>query len=197
MLFLIYYFATSLFTEYGDWADERLWNAPEYLLTVNIAKKLWKNNSKKFITLENNIKETLEIAKTKSLKDRDSNKMRENGRADIIIWSYKNGRPKGIIEVKNYVSGFRKIRKDIDRIIEILQEDSKMKFGISTFFIDYDTENNTKNKLINKIDEIFEELVQHVEGFELEKHYEEILTELIHEDTKEYSSFAVAFTIKK
>ena len=119
--------------------------------------------------------------------------MRENGRADIIIWSYKNGRPKGIIEVKNNVLRFKKIRKDIDRIIEILQEDSKMKFGISTFFINYDT----KNKLINKIDKIFEKLVQYVEGFKLEKHYEEILTELIHEDTKEYSSFAVAFTIKK
>jgi len=185
------------FNEYQDWAGERLWNAPEYLLTVNIAKKLWKNNGKKFITLEDKIEETLKIAKSKSSKNRNSTKMRANGKADIIVWSYKNGRPKGIIEVKNYTPRLGKIQKDIDRIIEMLKEDSKIEFGISTFFIDDDCKVNAKENLQKRIDKIYCDLQEYVFPFKVEYHYQEVLTELIRNNLEEYSSFAVVFTIKK
>lgn len=55
------------FNEYLEWSyDEWLWNAPEYLLTVNIAKELWKiKNDAKFITLEDNVRKTLKNADAK------------------------------------------------------------------------------------------------------------------------------------
>ncbi|WP_084274697.1 hypothetical protein [Nitratiruptor tergarcus] len=110
------------FKEYLQWSsDEWLWRAPEYLLTVNIAKRLNKiPNEAKFITLEDNVRKTLKDANAK-IKGKIANKARPNGRFDIVFW-WGKGTPRGVIEVKNAV--FRKdhIQEDLDRIYSILKK---------------------------------------------------------------------------
>ena len=187
------------FFEYKKWSNERLWRAHEYLLTVNIAKVLWKAEGKKYITTEDKIRETLKDAKVKKSKRVDNKISRLNGKADIILWSKENGRPKCIIEVKHSVKRFKKLKKDIDRITDILKQKSTIEFGISTFFIDNDVINNAKDNVENKIKKIYEEVKEYISdsNFETELHYQEILTEPIYDGEREYSSFSVVITIKK
>jgi len=86
------------FNEYLEWSyGEWLWNAPEYLLTVNIAKELWNiEKEAKFITLEDNIRYTLENANAK-IKGKLANAVRSKGRSDIIFW-WGKATPRGVIE---------------------------------------------------------------------------------------------------
>jgi len=129
------------FNDYYEWsAGEWLSNAPEYLLTINIAKEIAKNKENKFLTLEDNVRNTLEVANTQ-IRGKLSKNIRENGRTDIIIW-WAKGTPRGIIEVKNDVWGVAKIQGDVKRIINILQKKSDIEFGIITFFIKKSYKNN-------------------------------------------------------
>lgn len=186
------------FFEYQEWSNERLWRAHEYLLTVNIAKVLWKADGKKYITIEDKIKETLKNSKVKKSKRTNDKISRLNGQADIILWSKENGRPKGIIEVKHRVKRFNNLKKDIDRITDVLKQKSTIEFGISTFFIENDLLNDVKNKIEKKIQEIYKEIQEHISNSNLKTqlHYQEILTESIN-DGREYSSFSVVITINK
>jgi hypothetical protein len=179
------------FNEYIRWSGgEWLWNAPEYLLTVNIAKKIANIQKNKFITLEDNIKETLKTANAK-IKGKISNKARPNGRSDIILW-WANGTPRGIIEVKNAVFGFEKIKEDIDRIIELLKKDSSIEFGITTFYIDRHYESgNSKEKVQKKIESIVDEIVKYVNPFSVYYDYKNIIDENID------AAFAVSIMIKR
>jgi hypothetical protein len=181
------------FNEYLNWSgDEWLWNAPEYLLTVNIAKNLAKiPNEAKYITLEDNIRKTLKTANAK-IKGQISNKARPDGRSDIIFW-WGKGTPRGIIEVKNAV--FRKdhIQEDLDRIYSILQKDSDIEFGITTFYIDnhYDSGNASK-KIENRIKEEFLEKIKEEANYYNFKTKCKYL-EIIDEDTD--AAYAVAVMI--
>lgn len=144
--------------EYKCWsADEWLWRAPEYFLTVNIAKEIWNLNGPKYITLEDNIKDTLHSAESK-IKGRLSQYMRSNGRADIILWWGNKGTPRAIIEVKHRVYKFTNIQEDLDRIIEVLKKESHLQFSITTFYMDknYKT-GNVFEKLERQILNIFEQ----------------------------------------
>ena len=119
------------FNEYLEWSyGEFLWNAPEYLLTVNIAKELWKiKKESKLITLEDNVKKTLENANSAKM-DKLHKDIRAEGRSDIVFW-WGKGTPRGIIEVKNAVyNKQRHIQKDLDRIYGILKKKSDIEFGI-------------------------------------------------------------------
>ena len=188
------------FFEYKEWNNERLWRAHEYLLTVNIAKALWKAKGDKYITIEDKIRETLKNAKVKKSKRTNNKISRLDGKADIILWSKENGRPKCIIEAKHRVKRFNKdLKKDINRITDILNQKSTIKFGISTFFIDNDVVNNAKDNVENKIKKIYEEIKKYISNFDFktELHYQEILTESIYNGEREYSSFSVVITIKK
>ena len=186
------------FFEYKKWSNERLWRAHEYLLTVNIAKVLWKADGKKYITIEDKIRETLKDAKVKKSKRTNNKISRLNGQSDIILWSKKSGRPKCIIEVKHRVKRFNDVKEDIDRITDILKQKSTIEFGISTFFIENDLLNNVKDNIEKKIEKIYEKVKEHISdsNLETELHYQEILTEPIN-NGREYSSFAVVITITK
>lgn len=186
------------FFEYAKWNNERLWNAYEYLLTINIAKVLWKANGEKYITIEDKVRETLKDANVKKSKRTDNKISRLNGESDIILWSKTNGRPKCIIEVKHRVKTFNNLKEDIDRITDILKPKSTIEFGISTFFIDNDLRNNVKDNIEKKIEKIYQKVKEHISdsNLETELHYQEILTESIDEG-REYSSFSVVITIKK
>jgi hypothetical protein len=136
------------FDKYLEWSGgEWLWHAPEYFLTVNIANELWAiDKTSKYITLEDNVRKTLTVADAK-IKGKLSKQIRPNGRSDIVLW-WGNGQPRGIIEVKHAIYNFEALKEDIDRILGILKQDSKIEFGITTFYIDRNLQNgNASNTL--------------------------------------------------
>jgi hypothetical protein len=181
------------YNEYLDWSGiEWLCNAPEYLLTVNIAKNLWKiPNDAKFITLEDNIRKTLKTANAK-IKGKISNKARPNGRSDIIFW-WGKGTPRGIIEVKNYSYKKKHIQEDLDRIYSILKKESDIEFGITTFYIYKYDKNKTANKEIIKLikKEFFEKIKEEANYYNFKTKCKYL--EIIDEDTD--AAYAVAVMI--
>ena len=165
------------YIEYLKWSchDEWLWRAPEYLLTVNVAKKIWKIEGSKHITLEDNIKETLKSAKAK-VKGSLSQYIRANGRADIVLWWGSKCTPRAIIEVKHRVYKFANIQEDLDRIIELLKKESDLQFAISTFYMDYNyKKGQAEKKLEQKILKLFEDTQEYLsnysKGLKSEIHY--------------------------
>ena len=144
--------------EYDEYSNGQwLWNAPEYLLTVNIFKKLGEINKSKFITLEDNVKKILKNAKTK-IRGPLKKTIRPDGRSDIILW-WGKGTPRGIIEVKKDVWGLTHIQNDINRILNILKKESDIELGVLAFYIygHYKSKNPT-SKLEKKIESIISEL---------------------------------------
>lgn len=181
------------FKEYKDWSGgEWLWNAPEYLITVNIAKELNKINKSKFITLEDNVKETLKNANAK-IKGNLKEKIRANGRSDIIIW-WGKGTPRGIIEVKNAVFLINHIFDDVNRILGLLEKDSDIELGVISFYIDrhYETKNPIE-KVEEKIKEIIKELEEIANKHNLK--YKWVYEEIEHTDND--AAFGVAFMFYK
>ena len=146
---------------YRKWSGgEWLWNAPEYLITVKIAESIADIKGKKLITLEDNVNYLLDIAGAKGA-DSLHNDIRGNGRSDIVVW-WGDGTPRAIIEVKNAVYGINKIDKDIRRVQSIVNQkkkDSRMQFGIVTFYIDRNYKNgDAKSKIIKTIEKIYKEV---------------------------------------
>ncbi len=181
------------FEEYKDWSGgEWLWNAPEYLITVNIAKELNKINKPKFITLEDNVRETLKNANAK-IKGNLKEKIRADGRSDIILW-WGRGTPRGIIEVKNAVFQTNHILNDVNRILGILEKDSDIELGIVTFYIDRHYEaKNPREELEKRIKEILKNLeeIANQHNLKYKWFYEEI------EYTDNDAAFGVAFMFHK
>ena len=181
------------FEEYDKWSDgEWLWNAPEYLITVNIAKELNKINKPKFITLEDNVRETLKSANAE-IKGNLKEKIRADGRSDIILW-WGKGTPRGIIEVKNAVFRINHILDDVNRILGILEKDSDIELGVITFYIDRHYE--TKNP-IEELEERIKKIIKDLEKI-ANKHnlkYKWIYEEIKHTDND--AAFGVAFMFYK
>ncbi|MCT7579294.1 hypothetical protein [Aliarcobacter butzleri] len=181
---------------YLEWSgNEWLWNAPEYLLTVKIAEKLANINKNKFITLEDNVKKTLDNAGSKG-QGKISSKIRANGRFDIVLW-WAKGDPRAIIEVKHRVYKFANIEEDIIRIIETIKRkssESSIKYGLVAFYMSEFYKNNAKDKLSNKINNLFKQTENIVSKNELsvEKHIEGIYCD---NDQDVYS--AIVFLIKR
>ena len=182
------------FHEYLQWSsDEWLWNAPEYLVTVNIAKKLFKIKGAKFITLEDNIRKTLKTANAK-LKGKVSNQVRPDGRSDIVFW-WGKGTPRGIVEVKNAIYRKDSLQEDLDRIYGLLKKSSDMEFGVTTFYIDRNYKKGNANKILE--DRIKSEFIKKIKEESLNKNlkckwkYKEILSD------ENNSSYAVALMIYK
>lgn len=99
----------------GNW----LWQAPEYLSTTYIFREIARiTNRPFFITLEKNVRETIEDAG--GLKPgRPRKLLRLDGRYDIVLW-WGNGTPRAVIEVKSQVSGFSGISDDVERLCATL-----------------------------------------------------------------------------
>ncbi len=96
----------------GCWLDE----APEYLITTNIAREIWrsfKQGHHYFLTLEEKVRNVCECAEG------------EIGNVDIALWdpvpAGTQRSCRAIIEVKKQISGFEHIRDDIQRICDLLQ----------------------------------------------------------------------------
>jgi len=181
------------FNEYLEWSEgEWLWNAPEYLLTVNIAKSLWKINKNKFITLEDSVKEIIKTAGAYT-KEKEAKRIRAGGRSDIILW-WAKGTPRGIIEVKNSVFNFNHIKDDLERIIGILKKKSDIELGVITFYIDHHYEKDASKEIEKRINEEFIEKIEKIADKEKLKttwEYEEII------DEETDAAFAVAIMLYK
>ena len=183
------------FNEYLEWSyGEWLWNAPEYLLTVNIAKELWNiEKEAKFITLEDNIRYTLKNADAK-IEDELPNTARGNGRSDIIFW-WGKGTPRGIIEVKNAVYQKKQIEKDLERIYAVLKKDSDIEFGVVAFYIDrHFKSGNAEENIRKRIEEKFKiniEKEASEKGFKAKHRVKKI------EERDNDAAYAVAFMIYK
>lgn len=130
--------------DYVLWCNEWLWCAPEYLLTVYVAKEIAKLEGSKLLTLENSALAAIKDAGARGPGNLHSD-IRENGRFDILLW-WANGAPRAVIEIKNQVTNARKIISDVNRIVQVLhrnKEASSIDFGAIVF---YTSLNDDKNK---------------------------------------------------
>ena len=113
------------FDDYLNFAGEWLNRAPEYFISTKLFYTLAQDatHSTHYVTLEDNRGEVVDGAGGIEQDDKKDD-MRLNGKADVIVWhstmTNKKYRPKAIIEIKNNVSGFYKIRKDIETLISII-----------------------------------------------------------------------------
>ncbi len=150
--------------KYHEWADEWLWNAPEYLMTVNIASQL--KNKTNYVTLENGVRKTIKDSGASS-RGRLKDSMRPNGKSDILLWTSYD-KPKAVIEVKNQPKSYSSLKKDVDRIIGMLEkseESGTLEFGVIAFHIsltDFPTK-KSKARLNDKISNIISSFKKHIE----------------------------------
>jgi len=124
--------------DYSEWSGgEGLYQAPEYLQTVKIAQEIAKIKKSKYITLEDNIDYILTSTSDENEEINFSERMRPNGRSDIVLW-WASGYARAVIEVKRWVYNISHITSDLDRIHAMLYEqldDNRLQFGISAFYI--------------------------------------------------------------
>ena len=110
-----------------------LWEAPEYMVTTYIAKEIWTMPGSKYLTLESNVRETVDEAGGFG-RGRLRKNVRPGGRSDITLW-WANSTPRAVIEVKNQISKVGGIEGDIDRIKSMLRNrDNTLKFGLMAFY---------------------------------------------------------------
>ena len=118
--------------EYEDWTGGYwLWEAPEYMVTTYIARQISTNCDRTFyLTLGNNVRDGIKDA---GGKGRPRNALRFNGKFGILLWR-ANGTPRAIIEVKNQVTGFSKIKDDVSRISAALTNQNTIRCGFIAYY---------------------------------------------------------------
>ena len=120
--------------DYEAWSGGYwLWKAPEYMLTMYIAKEIWAIPGSKYLTLESKVRENMSEAGGFG-RGRLSENVRPDGRSDITLY-WAGETPRAIIEVKNQIETINKIKDDIDRISTMLRNaDSTFQFGLIAFY---------------------------------------------------------------
>lgn len=115
----------------GSW----LWEAPEYMLTMYIAKELGTMPGSKYLTLESNVRRVLEDAGGMG-RGKISEAIRPGGRSDIVLWWSSNDKPRAVIEVKNQIfDTATEIKQDIKRICTMLRKrDNSFQCGLVAFY---------------------------------------------------------------
>lgn len=121
---------------YEDWSGgEWLWKAPEYMATVFVAQEIAKLDGAKYVTVEHGTKSAMEDAGAIG-RGKLHNKIRAGGRFDILLW-WADEWPRAPIEVKCQVTGFEKIKADLQRIEKVVhrnKKDSSFQFGMVVFY---------------------------------------------------------------
>ncbi len=162
----------------GSW----LWEAPEYLITINVANKISDLVGSKYITLENNTKSAISDAGSLG-KGRLPRDLRERGKVDILLW-WGNNKPRAVIEIKNFIYDKNQYEKDIKRIKELLKRnssESSLQFGLLGFCDSADEGSQKsanekindkiktiKNNVINILGENFQTSVKSTRIYEIE-----------------------------
>lgn len=151
--------------KYESWSGgEWLWKAPEYMITTNVAEEISKISGPKFLTLENSAKSALDDAGAGG-RGKINNKIRPNGRFDILLW-WGKGDPRALIEIKNQISKIdSESKKDLVRIQSVLNcksEESTFQFGIFAFYTSTHDARGvaSKDKLEARLKTILEEARQ-------------------------------------
>ena len=137
----------------GSW----LWEAPEYLSTVYVARELARLKGTKFISLENNAKRALKDAGAIAHGPLHKH-IRANGRFDILLF-WANEKPRAPIEVKGWVKQYKTIAADMRRLEEVIhraKDKSSFQFGLMVFCTSTvnDTTFTAKEKLTKWISNI-------------------------------------------
>lgn len=128
--------------DYMEWSGEWLWQAPEYLSTIYVAREIGKLGLG--LTLEHSVNSTINHAGARG-RGRLNSDIRADGRFDILIWSNELT-PAVPIEVKCQVKSIYKIRNDITNIVSVLNtintraERSLIKFGMVVFYLSYESQ---------------------------------------------------------
>ena len=122
--------------DYEAWSGGYYWlcEAPEYMLTMYIAKELWTIPGSKYLTLESNVRKTLKDAGGMG-RGKTSDAVRQGGRSDIVLWWSKD-MPRAVIEAKNQVSdSAAEIEQDIIRISTMLRnKENSFQCGLIAFY---------------------------------------------------------------
>lgn len=154
---------------YEGWSGEWLWQAPEYMTTVYVAKALAEAIGPKFVTLETNTKSALEDAGAKG-RGRLHWHIRQDGRFDILLW-WANGTPRAPIEVKVQVTNANRILADVRRIEKVVlrkRSNSTIDFGLIVYYISLkDAESglpSAKQKIEKRIKDIFDDVFIELNG---------------------------------
>jgi hypothetical protein len=151
-----------------------LGHAPEYFLTSKVAETIAEDTDL-FVTLEHGISDIVCEAGIQC-KGPMPKKMRNNGRADILIW-WASDYPRAIVEVKNNVFSINKLKCDIDRIDKLLKKNGtsgKLQFGCLAFHTC--AASNSRNKkateiLSQRIKIFYENLKNRFDGtYRISKH---------------------------
>lgn len=126
--------------DYEAWSGGLwLFEAPEYMLTMYIAKELWTLSGRKkprlYLTLESNVRGVLKDAGGMG-RGKISEAARPGGRSDIMLWWGSNDMPRVVIEVKRWVSdSATEIKQDIERINTMLRKrDNSFQCGLVAFY---------------------------------------------------------------
>ena len=120
--------------DYEAWSGGRwLWKAPEYMLTTYIAREICTIEGSYYLTLESNVKETVENAGGTG-RGGLHEAVRPSGRFDITLY-WGNRYPRAVIEVKNQVAIAGDIKEDIIRVQTLLRnKKNKFQFGLIAFY---------------------------------------------------------------
>ena len=145
--------------------DNWLWEGPEYLLVVHVAKALHKLEGAKYCTLESNVHATLKDAQAVTL-GAPPKRLRHKGRFDLVLW-WGNGAPRAAFEFKNQVYSYAQIAHDVARIEGVVErnaESSSFQFGAIVFYTSCleSTRNSAGDKLNARVDHLYKELKTHV-----------------------------------
>jgi len=148
----------------GSW----LWYAPEYFITTFIALEIHKQPGAKRVIVEHGAKQAL-IDAGAAGKGKFHPNIRSNGRVDILL-SWANGKPRGIIEVKNRIFNKSQYENDIKRIKHILlrkKQENSIQFGIFTFYtVTRDSSQRSADKNSDLRKETILENMKNILGYE-------------------------------
>lgn len=139
-----------------------LWEAPEYLATVCVAKELGELSGAKYVTLENSTHSAIKDAGARG-RGKLHHDLRAGGRTDILLWS-SNETPRVPIEIKIQVTSAKKIICDAKRIEKMVlrrKSETSIEFGMIVYYISLrDSKNGrTANEKINsRIDKIIDDV---------------------------------------
>lgn len=131
---------------YGSLTNRRGWlsEAPEYLITVEIARVLGESLKRRHVNMEFSVREAmLEAGSTRRGRPRETH--RNNGRFDILL-SRKGGRPWCIIEVKSPAMTRNVLTNDIRRIRDTLIHRQTHESSISCAALAFYTDRDSKKQ---------------------------------------------------
>lgn len=115
----------------GEW----LYSTSEYVITTYVAKEIAGLPGTKAVTIETSGRMSLEDAGARPRGPKPM-KARLPGRFDLLVW-WASGLPRGVIELKNQLTGPSVWYADIERIEAVLRMDaerSSLQFGMFGYY---------------------------------------------------------------